>query len=292
MRITDGMRLNDALANEARTSQQLYQLTEEASTGYSVNSPSDNPVAYASVVSLDARIAVLQSRGTAATEASSNLSTADSVLSSASDLLVQAKQTAIEMANGTIDPATRAAAATTIGGLYTELLSIANTQGSNGYLFGGTATGSPPFTSAGAFVGNTGTTQIEVADGITTQTNVSGASAFTASGGRDILADLQTLSTALSTNDVATITNSISILDTDNSQIVAARVSAGTLTDQLQSSGTVISNAITSDQTQLANTQDADVSQVYSEFDQAQTSYQAALSVTQQILSLPTVLGS
>jgi flagellar hook-associated protein 3 FlgL len=292
MRITDGMRLNDSLASEARTSQQMYDLTQEASSGYKVNSPSDDPAAYASVVSLDSRIAVLQARSTAATEASSNLSTADDVLSSASNLLGQAKQTALEMANGTVDPATRAAAAQTIDGLTQSLLSIANAQGSNGYLFGGTATGSPPFDTTGNFVGNNGTTQIEVADGIDAQTNVSGAAAFTAAGGRDVFADLQALSTALTSNDIPTITASIANLDSDNTQVVAAQVSAGTLTDRLQSSSTVTTNAIADDQTQLADTQDADVAQVYSEFEQSQTDYESALSVTKQILSLPTVLQS
>jgi flagellin-like hook-associated protein FlgL len=60
----------------------------------------------------------------------------------------------------------------------------------------------------------------------------------------------------------------------------------------LQSSSTVTTNAIADDQTQLADTQDADVAQVYSEFEQSQTDYESALSVTKQILSLPTVLQS
>jgi flagellin-like hook-associated protein FlgL len=62
--------------------------------------------------------------------------------------------------------------------------------------------------------------------------------------------------------------------------------------DQLQSSSTVISSAVTNAQTQLANTQDADVAQVYSEYEASQTSYESALSVTKQILALPTVLQS
>jgi flagellar hook-associated protein 3 FlgL len=292
MRITDGMRLNDALATEARTSQQMYNLTQEASSGYKVNAPSDDPAAYASIVSLDSKIAILGARGTAATQASNDLSTADDVLSSASDVLVQAKQTALEMSNGTVDPTSRAAAAATIDGLSQSLLAIANTQGSNGYLFGGTATGAPPFGATGNFVGNSGTTQIEVADGVTAQTNVSGAAAFTAAGGRDIFADLQALSSALTSNNLPGITAGISNLASDNSQIIAARVSAGELGDRLQSSSTVIANATTEEQTQLADTQDADVAQVYSEFEASQTSYESALSVTKQILSLPTVLQS
>jgi flagellar hook-associated protein 3 FlgL len=292
MRITDGMRLNDALASEARTSEQLYNLTQEASSGYKINQPSDDPAGYASVVTIDARISSLQARATAATQASSDLSTADDVLSSGNDLLVQAKQIAISMANGTVDPSSRATAATQVDGLFQQLLAVANTQGANGYLFGGTATGTPPFDSTGNFVGNNGTTTIEVADGITAPTNVSGADAFTAAGGSNIFADLQSLSTALTSNNVAGITASIDQMTSDSNQLVAARVSAGTMTDRLQSSSTAISNALTNEQTDLANTQDADVAQVYSQFEASQTSYQSALSVTRQILSLPTVLSS
>ena len=54
----------------------------------------------------------------------------------------------------------------------------------------------------------------------------------------------------------------------------------------------MISNSLTDEQTSLANTQDADVAQVYSEYESAQTSYESALSVNKQILSLPTVLES
>lgn len=292
MRITDGMRLNDALASEARTSEQLYNLTQQASSGYKINQPSDDPAGYASVVTIESRIASLQARATAATQASSDLSTADDVLSSGNDLLVQAKQIAISMSNGSVDASSRATAATQVDGLFQQLLSVANTQGANGYLFGGTATGSPPFDASGNFVGNSGTTTIEVADGITAPTNVSGADAFTAAGGSDIFADLKNLSTALSSNNVPGITAAIDQMTSDASQLVAAQVSAGTMTDRLQSSSTAISNALTNEQTDLANTQDADVAQVYSQFEASQTSYQSALSVTRQILSLPTVLSS
>jgi flagellar hook-associated protein 3 FlgL len=291
MRVTNAMFLNDALSNETVTSDQLYTLTQEASSGYKVQAPSDDPDAYASVVSLDARIATLQDRSTAATTAMTSLSLADGALSSGSDLLVQAKQLAIEMANGTVDPGTRASTASQVNGILQQLIALANTEGSNGYVFGGTATGTPPFDSSGNFLGNNGTTTVEVADGVTAQTNVSGADAFTATGGRDIFADLSNFATALSSNDLAGITSAISNLDSDDQQIVAARATAGDLTDSLQSSTTVISNSLTNEQTQLANTQDADVAQVYSEYAAAQTGYQAALSVTQQILSLPMVLG-
>ena len=60
MRITSNMQLTDALASEARASQQVYDLTQEATSGLQINAPSDNPAGYASIVSGNAQIAILQ----------------------------------------------------------------------------------------------------------------------------------------------------------------------------------------------------------------------------------------
>jgi flagellar hook-associated protein 3 FlgL len=286
MRITDSMLLTDTLTSEARASQQMYDLTNEASTGLKINAPSDDPAGYASVVSADARIAVLQARSSAATNASGDLNLADGVLSSASDILVQAKQIAVVAADGTQSAADRANAATQLTQLRQQLIGLGNTQGSNGYLFGGTKTDTPPFDANGNFTGNDGVTQMEVADGVLAQTNVSGAKAFTAAGGNDVIGDLQTLVTALSANNVAAIQTSVGQLDADNSQMIDARVNAGAASERLQSSSQVIQTALITDQTSRANVADADVAQVYSQLTAVQTSYQAAISVNKQVLTM------
>jgi flagellar hook-associated protein 3 FlgL len=214
------------------------------------------------------------------------LNLADGVLSSAGDLLVRAKQLAIVGADGTQDPASRAAAATEINAIAQQIIAIGNTQGTNGYIFGGTKTATPPFDAAGTFNGNSTTTQMEVADGVLSPTNVSGANAFTAAGGRDVVGDLKALATALSSNNIAAIQGSMGNLDADSSQIVDARVNASAAAERLQSSSDVISSALTVEQTQRANVADADVPTVYSELSAVQTSYEGALSVNRQLLTM------
>jgi flagellar hook-associated protein 3 FlgL len=286
MRITNNMQLTDALASQARASQQMYDLTQQATSGLKINSPSDDPAGYASVVTANAQISVLQARSTAISTASGDMSLADGALSSAGDLLVQAKQLAIQSADGSQSATDRANSASQVNQIIQQLVALGNTQGANGYIFGGTKTDTPPFDSSGNFTGNGGVMQVEVANGVLTQSNASGANAFTAAGGRNVMGDLQALATALTNNDVPTISASIDNLDADNNQVTAARVDAGASASTLQSSSQVISSALVAVQTSAGNESNADIPTVYSELTQAQTSYEGALSVNRQILSM------
>jgi flagellar hook-associated protein 3 FlgL len=286
MRITDNMQLNDALASQASASSQMYGLTAEASSGLKINQPSDDPAGYATVSSLNAQISTLQARSSAVTAVAGDLNLANGALSSAAALLVQAQQIAVEASDGSQSASTRANSATQVNQIAQQMIGLANTQGANGYLFGGTNTSTPPFDANGNFSGNAGVTQVEIANGVTVQSNASGADAFTAAGGRNVIADLQNLATALSSNDVATIQSSVGNLTADNSQVVDAQVNVGVSAGTLQSSSEVMATALTTAQTSLANEQDADAPTVYSELTQVQTSYESAISVNRQILSM------
>jgi flagellar hook-associated protein 3 FlgL len=285
MRITDNMQLTQAIAGQQTSSANLYKLSAEASSGKKINAPSDDPAAYAQVVSTQAQISRMNARQTTIALTTSDLSSADGALSSAGDLLTQAQSLAVEAANGTETAASRAATAQQIDQIQNQLLALANTKGSSGYLFGGTATGTAPFSSTGTFNGNAQTTSIEIADGVTAQSNVSGADAFTAAGGTDVFAALSAFSTALKSNNTTGINNAITSMQSANSQVLAARVSAGTMESRMQSATSVITNALTTATTTLQSEQGADVAQVYSELSAAQTSYQASISVNSEILS-------
>ncbi|MBV9949304.1 MAG: hypothetical protein JOZ69_20815, partial [Myxococcales bacterium] len=172
--------------------------------------------------------------------------------------------------------------------LLQQLVALANTRGSSGYLFGGTKNASPPFDAAGNFSGNTGVTHVEVADGVLAVANANGAAAFNAPGGRNVFADLQALSTALSSNDPTAINASISDLDASHNQVVAAEVDTGMLADRLHSATDVMQGALTQMQGTRANVADADMASTLSNLQATQTSFQAALQVNKQILQLAT----
>jgi flagellar hook-associated protein 3 FlgL len=286
MRITEAMNLNSVLESESRVSERMAQLTQMASSGLRVSQPSDDPAAYASIVQRDSGIATVQARKSAATAAAGDLDLAGSVLNQATSLIQKARALAVEEANGTQDAASRANAATEVDSLRQQLLALANTKGSTAYLFGGTKTGAPPFDSSGNFVGNSGVTHVEIADGVLAVSNANGAQAFGASGGRDVLADLQALSSALSSNDPTAIQASIGNMDASHAQIVAAQVDTGERADRLHSASDAMGAALTQMQVARAPVADADAATTLSNLEAAQTAYQAALQVNKQILSL------
>jgi flagellar hook-associated protein 3 FlgL len=286
MRITESMSLNNVLEAESRASERLAQLTQMASSGLKVSQPSDDPSAYASIVQRDAQIETVKARSAAATTAAGDLDLAGNVLNQATTLMEQARALAVQGANGTQSASSRAAIASQVDSLRQQLIALANTQGSSGYLFGGTKSTTPPFDASGNYLGNAGVTHVEIADGVLAVSNASGSQAFTAAGGRDVFADLQALSSALSTNNPAAIQASVGNLDTSHAQLVASQVDTGERADRLHSASSAMTEALTQMQTSLASVQDADEAKTVSEMQATETAYQAALQVNKQILSL------
>ncbi len=285
MRITEQMTLNTVLQSESGAAERMARLSGQAASGLRVQAPSDDPAAYASLVQQDAQIGVVTARQSAAGIAANNLSLAETTLDQASTLVQQAQSLATEAANGTQNAASRAAAAAQVDGLRQQLIGLANTRGSTGYLFGGTKTQTAPFDAGANFVGNDGATQVEIADGVLATSNASGAHAFTAAGGRDVFADLQALSTALSSNDTAGIQSAITNLGSSYNQVLSARVDAGERAGRLQSAGDAMSNALTQMQVSRAGVADIDAPTTFSNLQAAQLAFQQAIAVNQQVLS-------
>ena len=290
MRVTDAMRLHSALGGEATASSRLNDLTRMASSGLKVDAPSQDPAAYSRIVRADGQITLLSARQTTLDQAADGLNIADSALSSAADLVQQAHSIALEMANGTMSASDRATAAQQITGIRDQLLAIANTKGTNGYIFAGTATSTQPFDpTTGAFSGNDNVISVEVADGVTAASNASGARAFTVAGGSDVFADLATFATDLSTNNVAGISNAVSQLNADHSQVVGARVNVGVLTNRLTTASDVISSSLVQIKQARSTDSDIDAPTVLSNLTATQTAYEQSLAVTKQILSMTTL---
>jgi flagellar hook-associated protein 3 FlgL len=286
MRVTETMMLNSALASEARAASNMAVLTEQASSGLRVAEPSDDPSAYASLVQEDQQIATVQARNSSASQASGNLDLAANALDQATTVLAQARALAVQGADGGWSADARADGAAAVDSLRQELIGLANTTGSTGYLFGGTKTAGPPFDSNGNFSGNDGTTEIEIAQGVLVPSNADGAQAFTKAGGIDVFAALASLSAALRSNDPAATQASIAAIDAAHTQVVAAEVETGQRSSTLKSAADVMNSTLTALQIAKGDTVDADAPTTLSQLQAAQTAYQAALDVNKNILSL------
>jgi flagellar hook-associated protein 3 FlgL len=294
MRVTDTMRYADMAHSNRQASERLADASHKAAAGTAVVAPSDDPVAYAIGVRRQAALASLTSRVKVARESADQLSLAENALGSAATLLMTARTLAIQGSNETLGQSDRDALAQQVVGLRAELLDLANRKGTNGYVFGGTATDVAPFDAAGAFHGNDGAANVPVADSAPLRANVSGARAFTSSaGGRDVFADLDALAVALKSGSTSAIRSSIDTLAAGQAQVTGVQIDAGLMMERLESAADVMEQASGTVTAGIARAAGADdPASLYLKLTEASTAYEQSLGVTRTLLGLRTLASA
>lgn len=284
MRVTDSMRMSALLDSQASSTETLFKATQQASSGLKVQAPADDPAAFARIASHDGVIARLGSREQALTRSQGDLSIAESTLASATDLMAQAKELAVELADGTVNASQRADAANQVTAMRQTLAGLANTRGATGYVFAGTNTNTAPIAANGTFTGNDNAINTETADGIQMRTNASGAKAFTAAGGRDLMQDLSDFATALTNNDIPGIQGMIQKLTDGQNQVISARGETGIALDRITTASSITSTVTTAVKASRAPDSDVDATSAYSNLSAANDAYSRAIAVTQSML--------
>lgn len=286
MRIPDKLLFQSVRDSQERQAERLEAASRVASSGLKVERPSDDPGAWTASVRLRASSSGVKERRAIGSRATEDLQIADGALAAAGDRLIRARELAVQMNNGSVSAADRASAAKEIDAIREDLLGLANTRGDRGYLFGGTAIGTPPFSSAGLFTGNDNPFTIPIAEGTNTNVAPSGARAFTAAGGRDVFADLAALSTALSTNDPIGLNDSLDRLSQGHRQITDVRSDTGMALTRLSSALEVGENAQMRLEGARASAVEADAIDAIGELSQAQSAFERGIEVTKRVLQI------
>ncbi|HLW89274.1 MAG TPA: flagellar hook-associated protein FlgL [Terriglobales bacterium] len=272
--------LPDLLAALQQSQQQINTDLAEIASGKSVNVPSDSPAAAAGLVQnasdTSAADQFLRSIGSIQGE----VQNADSTLNSVITALQRAISLGVEGASSTLNPADRAAIATEVQGIQSQLLSLANLSYQGSYVFAGTATQTPPYVldptspSGVTYVGNSGVNSVTLGNHFTMQTNLPGSQLLSASGS-DMFQAVQDLITGLQSG--TGIAAAVGEISTAYNYIDTQRVFYGNADNQLSSQQTYLN----SETTQLAQQQNslggADLAAVISNLVNAQTSRQATL---------------
>ena len=201
-------------------------------------------------------------------------------MSSVTTALQRAISLGVEGANGTLNDADRAAIATEVQGIQSELVSLANLSYQGSYVFAGTATQTAPYvldstSPAGvSYVGNSNSNSVTLGNHFTLQTNLPGSQLLSAPG-NDMFQSIQDLLTGLQTGNG--IDAAVEEVGNASNYIAAQRVFYGNAENQLSSQQTYLN----SDTTQLAQQQNtlggADLSAAITSLTSAETSHQATL---------------
>jgi flagellar hook-associated protein 3 FlgL len=240
--------------NQTQANEQTY--TNEISSGTTVNSLSDNPVAAAQDYLLRSEISVNDSFVQSAGTMEGQLQVADSALGSVVSQLTSAISLATEGNNGTLDASDKQAVSNQLSGILNEVVSLANTSYQGQYIFSGSKTQTQAYTldtaTSPATVTYNGDGDILYSvtpSGQKIQTNLPGGQVFGtgSTGAIPVLANLindfntgasaQTIATDIGNLGTAlqTVSQQRVLLDNGLTQLQSASTYAQSETTQLQS---------------------------------------------------------
>jgi flagellar hook-associated protein 3 FlgL len=286
--------LDQAQANE-------QQLTSELSSGVSVTSLSQNPVASGENVLLLNQIQQDDSFTQSSNLVTGQLQVADSTLGSVVSELTSAISLATSANNGTMNSSDIQSVSQQISGILDEVQSLANTSYQGQYIFAGGQTSTTPFTTSTAtspavttYNGDANINYLGTPNGQKIQLNVPGSQIFLGAGSNSVFAALNSLVTDYSSGKVNTAqaVGDTEALGTAMNYVSQQRVTIDNSITQV----TTASEAVTSDETQLTSAQSnlmqADVATVSSQLSLSETQQTALEDVIAQLNSTSNSLFS
>lgn len=222
MRITEARLLEISTRGVDRAKAQVGRAGEDLSSGIRVNRPSDDPTAWIDAMRARARKELSVAHGQAIDRAEDRLSETELRLREMMDILTMARERAVMLSNETHDAAARQLGAEEIIVVRERLVSLLNARGTDGeYLFAGSQSDQAPFDATGAYQGDTSTRAIGTPDGGQIPMSIPGVE-FTSAYGVDVVGTLDDLLTALQTNDVSAINQSIDVVNAAFEQVGGA----------------------------------------------------------------------
>ena len=276
-RITQSMMTRTVLSDIQDVSSRLAKTHEKLSSGKELTKPSDNPYATSRALQYRGELAQNQQHQKAVDEANAWQNVTDTALSSINDIVLRVRDLTVQAANGSTPDSDRAVISQEIAQLVDSAKSAANAQYAGRYVFAGTSTLSPPFsTSDDAYHGDTGLISREIGPGVQLNVNVTGDNVLgDASSG--LIKTLRDVQAHLSSNNITALSQDIKAIDTVHDTVVTARTDVGARTNRLDSAKSRLSQLEESTTSLLSNTEDADMAQTLIDASTQQAVYQSAL---------------
>jgi flagellar hook-associated protein 3 FlgL len=302
-RITTQMQSSLMLANINNDLAALDRTQNELSTGMQITQPSDNPYGAALSMQLSGQLSAMNSYASNVTDGTAWANTAGTALDSIQQAVQSARTLVVEAGNGSLGASGDTSIAAQIGQLITDVKQASSAQYNGNYVFSGTATDAAPYSDAtgDAYQGDQGSILRAIGPGgspiaVNVQLSTVLGQGQDANGGSGDGLLLNTLETIQSDVQSGTVTNSddLSKLDTNISALEGLQGNVGALQDRLQMASARITGFQTTDQIQLANTEDVDMASASISYATEQAGYSAALQTGAQIIqtSLLTFLHS
>lgn len=286
--------ISNLVSSLDQTQANQQQLSTELSSGVSITSLSQNPLAAGENVLLLNQIQQDDSFTQSSDLVTGQLQVADSALGSVVSQLTQAVSLATSASNGTMNASDVKSIANQISGVLNEVQSLANTTYQGQYIFGGGQMTKAPFSTSEAtspavttYNGDEDVNYLELPNGQKIQLNVPGDQIFLGDGSNSVFGALNALVADFSsgTVDSAQAASDTAALSTALNYVSQQRVTIDNSMTQLSSAAGAVSN----EQTQLTaaqtNLMQADIPSIATQLSSDETQQTALEDVIAQLES-------
>jgi flagellar hook-associated protein 3 FlgL len=264
---------------------------QQVSTGLKITEPSDAPDSISALLEAHANLASTQQTLSNLGLYTTEVNTGEQALQTAVTNFDQVQTLAAEGANSTQTAAGNAILAQQVNSLLQQTVGLADSKSGNRYIFAGDQDQQIPYTydatltpPVSAYGGSSSTRLAEDVNGATFSVALTAQQIFDSTDpSTNVFTSMENLSTALASNNTAAIQTALNGLPAVSQYLNTQLSFYGNVQDQLASATTEGQTVQTQQQAQVANLQDADMTQSILELTQAQTQQQAALQSEGQI---------
>jgi flagellar hook-associated protein 3 FlgL len=290
MQISTSLYFDRASQQMSDVQNALTQDQTKLSSGKQVVQPSDAPNKAALITRIQTQLSIQNTYQSTLTTINTRLTGQETALKSVSDVMARISELAVQAANSTVSSLDRKNIGAEISALKDQVVSLANSQDSNGsYLFAGSQVSKPAFgpDASGNVVyqGDESRMTVNVGDNRQLAMNMPGTDAFTnvartdASGnttGVSFFQSLTDLANAVTNSDNTNIQRGISELNTLQQGVSNGLAEVGTTQSVVDMQNSVLDQVILNLKTSLSNVQDLDYTTAVTKMNQDQLALEAA----------------
>ena len=302
MRITNNMMMNNYLGSLNKNLASLTEYQKQVSTGKAIDSLSDDPVALISIMGSNVKLSKNSQYESTVESAMTWLNQTDTSVYELNEVLQSAYETLVQVSNDDLTAEDKTAAAEYIAQLRDQVLTIANGQTSDKYLFGGYNVNNKPFTldSGGNILYNgidltdetdpdlaaKGDQSIvyEIGSGIKMDISITGTELL-GTGEDNIYTVLDNLYNELTSDASAEeLSEYITRLQDCQSNVLTVEAKVGGMVNRLELMQDRYKQEDLTYKELKSNVENVDIAEAYLKYSMSQTVYDAALQVSTQIL--------
>jgi flagellar hook-associated protein 3 FlgL len=292
MKISTSLYFDRATQQLGGVQSRLTKVQEQLSTGLQIVKPSDAPDKASLVTRLESELARQSGYQDTLKAVNVRLTAEETALKNTSDVMFRIKELSVQAANDTLGLQDRQSIALELGSLREQILSLANSQDSNGnYLFSGSRAGEEAFSkdSSGRILyqGDHARMKVNVGDNRRMNLNLPGSDIFTrvvrddGKGGKvgvDFFQALDDLTQAVKTADRTKIQRGIGEIDTLQIGVSEGLGQIGADLSVVDMQTTVLDQVVLRLQTTRSDIEDLDYTEAITRMNKDQLALEAAQS--------------